>query len=114
MTAYLVVNRQYFGMGPTGTLYGFEMMGALLGHAVASGLAGLVLYATGSFVLVLLLSMAFSLVGVILRLESTARVLIPHWEEAVPPDAPARPTHVAPLTRRPETRGAARTPVIEP
>src|SRR5262249_10965651 len=66
------VNRQYFGTGPTGTLYGFEMMGALLGHAVASGLAGLVLYATGSFGLVLLLSMAFSLVGVgvILRLES--------------------------------------------
>ena len=50
------------------------------------GLAGLVLYATGSFLLVLLLSMAFSLVGVgvILRLESTARMLIPHWEEALP------------------------------
>jgi hypothetical protein len=33
--------------------------------------------------------MAFSLVGVgvILRLESTARVLIPHWEEALPPAA---------------------------
>jgi hypothetical protein len=93
MTAYLVVNRQYFGTGPTGTLYGFEMMGALLGHAVASGLAGLVLYATGSFLLVLLLSMAFSLVGVgvILRLESTARVLIPHWEEALPPEARAMP-----------------------
>jgi len=68
-------------------------MGALLGHAVASGLAGLVLYATSSFGLVLLLSMAFSLVGVvvILRLESTARVLIPHWEEALPPEARAMP-----------------------
>jgi MFS family permease len=89
MTAYLVVNRQYFGTGPTGTLYGFEMMGALLGHAVASGLAGLVLYATGSFLLVLLLSMAFSLVGVgvILRLESSTQVLIPHWEESLPPAA---------------------------
>jgi hypothetical protein len=116
MTAYLVVNRQYFGTGPTSTLYGFEMMGALLGHAVASGLAGLVLYATGSFGLVLLLSMAFSLVGVvvILHLESTARVLIPHWEASVPPDAPARPTQAAPLTRCPETRGAARPPVVEP
>jgi cyanate permease len=94
MTAYLVVNRQYFGTGPTSTLYGFEMMGALLGHAVASGLAGLVLYATGSFWLVLLLSMAFSLVGVgvILRLESTARMLIPHWDASVPPDAPTRTT----------------------
>jgi hypothetical protein len=89
MTAYLVVNRQYFGTGPTSTLYGWEMMGALLGHAVASGLAGLVLYLTGSFLLILLLSMAFSLAGVlvILRLESTARVLIPHWEESLPPEA---------------------------
>jgi hypothetical protein len=61
---------------------------------VASGLAGLVLYATGSFWLVLLLSMAFSLVGVgvILRLESTARMLIPHWDVSVPPDAPTRTT----------------------
>jgi MFS family permease len=89
MTAYLVVNRQYFGTGPTSTLYGWEMLGALLGHALASGLAGLVLYVTGSFPLILLLSMAFSLVGVlvILRLESTARILIPHWEEALPPEA---------------------------
>ena len=56
---------------------------------MASGLAGLVLYATGSFLLVLLLSMAFSLVGVvvILRLESSAQVLIPHWEESLPPEA---------------------------
>jgi hypothetical protein len=89
MTAYLVVNRQYFGTGPGSTLYGWEMMGALLGHAVASGLAGLVLYLTASFPLILLLSMAFSLMGVlvILRLESTARMLIPHWEEALPPEA---------------------------
>ena len=65
------------------------MMGALLGHAVASGLAGLVLYITGSFPFILTMSMAFSLVGmlVILRLESSARVLIPHWEESLPPEA---------------------------
>ena len=49
MSAYLVVNRQYFGTGPTSTLYGWEIMGAMLGHAVATGLAGLVLALTGSF-----------------------------------------------------------------
>jgi len=89
MSAYLVVNRQYFGMGPTSTLYGWEIMGAMLGHAVATGLAGLVLARTGSFPAVLALSMAFSFVGVlvILHLESTARVLIPHWEAALPPAA---------------------------
>src|SRR5688572_25691900 len=104
MSAYLVVNRQYFGAGPTSTLYGWEMMGAWLGHAVATGLAGLVLAHTGSFPLVLALSMAFSLVGVlvILRLESSARVLIPHWEASLPPEAQSLPRHAVPLTRGPE------------
>jgi MFS family permease len=89
MSAYLVVNRQYFGTGPTSTLYGLEMMGALLGHAVATGLAGLVLAVTGSFLLILALSMVFSLGGtlVILHLESSTQVLIPHWEASVPPEA---------------------------
>jgi len=98
MSAYLVVNRQYFGTGPTSTLYGWEMMGAMLGHAVATGLAGLVLALTGSFPLVLALSMAFSLVGVlvILRLESSARVLIPHWEESLPPEARSLRSHGEP------------------
>jgi MFS family permease len=116
MSAYLVVNRQYFGTGPTSTLYGWEMMGAMLGHAVATALAGLVLARTGSFPLVLALSMAFSLGGVlvILHLESSARVLIPHWEVSLPPEAHALPTDAVPLTRCPETRGPERTPVVEP
>jgi MFS family permease len=101
MSAYLVVNRQYFGAGPTGTLYGLEMMGAMLGHAVASGLAGLVLSITGSFLPVLVLSMAFSVVGVlvILRLESSAQVLIPHWEESLPPEARVMPMGSAPVSK---------------
>jgi hypothetical protein len=94
-----VVNRQYFGAGPTSTLYGWEMLGAMLGHAVASGLAGLVLYVTGAFPPVLVLSMAFSLVGVlvILHLESSARVLIPHWKESLSPEARSLPTGSAPF-----------------
>jgi cyanate permease len=101
MSAYLVVNRQYFGAGPISTLYGLEMMGAMLGHAVASGLAGLVLALTGAFTPVLALSIAFSVAGVlvILRLESSAQVLIPHWEEALPPEARAMPTDPAPVAK---------------
>ena len=89
MSAYMVVNRQYFGSGPIATTYGFQMMGALMGHAVATGLAGLVIYVTGSFGPILVLSMAFSFVGalVILTLEPSRRLLIPDWEESLPPDA---------------------------
>jgi hypothetical protein len=73
-----------------------------LGHAVASGLAGLVLAVTGSFMPVLALSMAFSAAGVvvILRLESSARVLIPHWEEGLPPEARAMPMGPAPVAKQ--------------
>jgi cyanate permease len=102
MSAYLVVNRQYFGTGPTGTLYGLEMMGAMLGHALTSGLAGLVLSVTGAFMPVLALSMAFSVarVLVILHLESSVRVLIPHWEETLPPEARSRPAGAVAVAKR--------------
>ena len=89
MSAYLVVNRQYFGSGPIATCYGFQTMGALMGHATATGLAGLVLYVTNSYSAILALSMVFSLGGVlvVMTLESTSRVLIPDWEESLPRDA---------------------------
>ena len=38
-TGYLVINRQYYGEGPMGTVYGWQTTGALMGHAVATGLA---------------------------------------------------------------------------
>jgi MFS family permease len=89
MSAYLVVNRQYFGQGPLATLYGYQIMGAMLGHAVATFLGGLVYEATGSFMPVFAMSMGFSLVGVlaILTMESTKQVLIPNWEDSLPPEA---------------------------
>ena len=89
MSAYLVVNRQYFGLGPIATCYGFQTMGALAGHATATGLAGLVLYVTNSYSAILALSMVFSLGGVlvIMTLESTSRVLIPDWEKSLPLEA---------------------------
>ena len=85
-TGYLVINRQYFGNGPMGTCYGFQMTGALLGHAIATSVGALVVDATGSFYPVMMISMAFSLGGaaVILTLDSTAKLLIPDWEAALP------------------------------
>ena len=60
-----------------------------MGHAIATSLGGLVVYATGSFYPVMVISMAFSLggVAVILTLDSTEKLLIPDWEDALPPEA---------------------------
>ena len=82
-TGYLVINRQYYGEGPMGTIYGWQTTGALMGHAVATGLAGLVIYATGSFGVVLALSVGFSAFGVVIisLLDDTSHVLIPDWED---------------------------------
>ena len=92
-TGYLVINRKYFGEGPMAACYGWQMSGALMGHAIAMGLAGLILFVTGSYNPVLALSMVFSLGGVvvILTLEPTSRVLIPRWEESLPPAARSAP-----------------------
>jgi MFS family permease len=93
-TGYLIINRQYFGDGPMGTVYGWQTTGALMGHFVATSLAGLVLYATGSYAAILTLSMAFSLGGVLViaLLDSNSNVLIPDWENELPDEARVRAT----------------------
>ena len=90
-TGYLIINRQYYGEGPMGTIYGWQTTGALLGHATATILAGLVIFATGSYDLVLALSIAFSLGGVLViaLLDDTSHVLIPDWEADLPAEAEA-------------------------
>ena len=94
-TGYLVINRKYFGEGPMGGCYGWQMSGALMGHTITTSLAGLLIYVTGSVEPVIALSIAFSLGGalLILTLESTSRMLIPDWEDSLPPEARSRPAH---------------------
>ena len=96
-TGYLVINRKYFGNGPIATCYGWQMTGALLGHAVATGLSGLIIYVTGSYNPVIALSIAGSLGGVlvILMLEPTSRILIPDWEKSLPQEARSAPAGAA-------------------
>ena len=57
-----------------------------MGHAVATGLAGLVVYVTGSFNMVMAISVGFSTLGVVVigMLDDTSHVLIPNWEDDVP------------------------------
>ena len=73
-----------------GTIYGVQQTGALIGHAVATSWAGLIIYTTGSFTTVLILAIAFNIGGLIFiaMLNDTSHILIPDWEESLPPDAP--------------------------
>jgi MFS family permease len=93
MSAFLVINRQYFGMGPVRTVFGFQSMGAGIGMALG-GLIGSVVYDVfGTYDLAWAISIAASLAGVvcILLLEPTSQVLIPDWEESIPAEARASP-----------------------
>ena len=89
MSAFLVINRQYYGMGPVRTVYGFQSMGAGLGMALGGLLVGIIFDTFGSYDIAWIISIAASMAGVlvILTLESTSRMLIPNWEESLPPEA---------------------------
>ncbi len=89
MSAFLVINRQYFGMGPVRTIFGFQSLGSGLGMALG-GLIGSVIYDIfGSYDLAWVISIAASLGGVvcILLLEPTSQGLVPDWEESLPSEA---------------------------
>ena len=109
MSAFLIANRQYYGMGPVRSIFGFQHLGSGFGMA-AGGLVGGVIYdfrinqtpvnflgfidiGGGSYDLAWVISIAASLTGVIfiLLLESSSRVLIPNWEDSLPREAQTTP-----------------------
>ncbi len=109
MSAFLIANRQYYGMGPVRSIFGFQHFGSGLGMA-AGGLIGGVIYdfrtgeapmrllgfidlGGGSYDLAWAISIAASLAGVvfILLLESSSRVLIPDWEDSLPAEGQTSP-----------------------
>lgn len=89
MSAFLVANRQYYGMGPVRAVFGFQSMGAGFGMAVGGLIAGLVYDLFGSYDVAWYISIAASFAGAIciLFLQPTSRPLIPDWEDSLPPEA---------------------------
>ena len=101
MSAFLIANRQYYGMGPVRSIFGFQHLGSGFGMALGGLIGGVVFdfrnaaaptrwlgfidVGGGSYDLAWIISIAASLVGVvfILLLESSSRVLIPDWEESL-------------------------------
>ena len=109
MSAFLIANRQYYGMGPVRSIFGFQHLGSGLGMALG-GLVGGVVYdfqnaqaptrflgfidvGGGSYDLAWFISIVASLAGVvfILLLESSSRVLIPNWEDSLPAEGQTAP-----------------------
>ena len=109
MSAFLIANRQYYGMGPVRSIFGFQHLGSGFGMALG-GLVGGVIYdfrngespmrflgfidvGGGSYDLAWTISIAASLAGVvfILLLESSSRILIPNWEESLPGEGQTSP-----------------------
>lgn len=89
MSGFLVVNRQYFGMGPVRAVFGIQSMGAGLGMALGGFLGAVVYDHFGSYDLAWAVSIVASLGGMvaILTMESTKQELIPDWEKDLPLDA---------------------------
>ena len=86
MSAFPIINRQYYGNAPIGTAYGWQMMGAGTGMALGALVGGWLRNWTGDFDATILLSLVLSLVGVvsILFLPTTSRHLMPHWDAELP------------------------------
>ena len=109
MSAFLIANRQYFGMGPVRSIFGFQHLGSGFGMAVGGLIGGVVFdfrnaeaatrwlgfidVGGGSYDLAWVISIVASLAGVvfILLLESSSRVLIPNWEDSLPAEAQTTP-----------------------
>ena len=94
MSAFPIINRQYYGSGPIGTTYGYQMMGAGVGMATGALIGGQLRDFTGNFDATMALSLGLSLVGVIsiMLLPTTKKELLPDWEDQLPGDS--QPAHV--------------------
>ncbi len=89
MSAFPIINRQYYGSAPIGTTYGWQMMGAGIGMAAGAIIGGILRNLTGNFDVTILASLTLSGIGVaaIYLLPNTSHHLLPHWEDALPQEA---------------------------
>ena len=95
MSAFPIINRQYYGSGPIGTTYGYQMMGAGVGMAAGALVGGQLRDITGNFDATMGLSLVLSLIGVIsiIMLPTTKTELLPDWEDQLPRSSQSAPAH---------------------
>ena len=63
MSAFPIINRQYYGDAPIGTVYGWQMLGSGIGMASGSFLGGVLRDLTGAYTLALVCSFVLSMMG---------------------------------------------------
>ena len=86
MTAFPIINRQYYGNAPTGTTYGYQTLGGGMGMALGPLAGAFLRDLTGVFYPAIIMSFVLSLIGVIsiFVLPTTRREQIPQWEDMLP------------------------------
>ena len=99
MSAFPIINRQYYGRAPVGTTYGWQMMGAGLGMATGAVLGGILRDVTGTFTGTMVLSLVLSAIGVlsIILLPTTHREQVPDWEDFLPEHAGSGEAQTSPV-----------------
>lgn len=65
MSAFPIINRQYYGNAPTSTVYGWQMFGSGIGMASGSFLGGMLRDLTGDYSIALGCSFVLSMMGTI-------------------------------------------------
>ena len=102
MSAFPIINRQYYGSAPIGTTYGWQMMGAGVGMAAGSLIGGWLRDWTGDFDATMGLSLVLSVVGVIsiVLLPTTREHQLPDWERELPPEAQTEPSRPDPAAQQ--------------
>jgi len=88
-SAFPIINRQYFGRGPMGRSFGWQQAGAGMGMALGGWIGGALFALSGSYDITIILSTLASVggAGVLLSMEPTSHMLIPNWEDSLPPEA---------------------------
>ena len=84
-----IISRQYYGNAPIGTAYGWQVMGGRIGMALGPLLGGFLWDVTGGYMAAMILSFVASFAGLlsVVALPTTAHLLMPHWEDSLPPEA---------------------------
>lgn len=63
MTPFPIINRQYYGAGPIGTIYGFQVMVACIGMGIGGFIRGFLYDRMGNYTLAIWVAVVTGFIG---------------------------------------------------